>query len=181
MELYNGRPADKRIAKEERCYELLDALDIEYYRVDHEHADTMEACAAIESTLGCEIIKNLLLTNRQQTDIYLLLMPAQKPFKTKILSKQLGVSRLSFATEEQMLRHLDITPGSVSVLGLMNDKDRAVKLIIDADVLKMDCIGCHPCINTSSLKIKTEDVLDKLLPAVSHSYTAVELPWVIED
>lgn len=181
MELFKGRPSDERIPKEERCYALLDSLDIEYYRIDHEHADTMEACAAIETVLGCEIIKNLLLTNRQQTDIYLLLMPAQKPFKTKLLSKQLGVSRLSFATEEQMLKYLEITPGSVSVLGLMNDSEKAVKLVIDADVLKMDCIGCHPCINTSSLRLKTADVLEKLLPAVGHSYTPADLPWVIEE
>lgn len=181
MELYKGRPADERIPKEKRCYTLLDSLGIEYYRIDHEHADTMEACAAIESVLGCEIIKNLLLTNRRQTDIYLLLMPAQKPFKTKILSKQLGVSRLSFATEEQMLKHLDITPGSVSVLGLMNDSEKAVRLVIDEDVLKMDCIGCHPCINTSSLRLKTSDVLEKLLPAVCHTYTPVALPWVVEE
>lgn len=181
MEVFSGRPADKRIEKEERCYELLDSLGVEYARIDHEHADTMEACAAIEKSLGCEIIKNLLLTNRQQTDIYLLLMPAQKPFKTKILSKQLGVSRLSFATDEQMLRCLDITPGSVSVLGLMNDSEKAVRLVIDADVLKMEHIGCHPCINTSSLRISTSDVLGKILPAVGHDYTPVDLPWVIEE
>lgn len=181
MELYKGRPADIRIPKEERCYDLLDKLKIEFHRADHDSAATMEACSVIEKTLGCEIIKNLLLTNRQQTDVYLLLMPAEKPFKTKILSKQLGVSRLSFASEEQMLKYLDITPGSVSVLGLMNDSENAVRLVIDSDVLKMEYIGCHPCINTSSLRIKTADVLEKLLPAAGHEYTAVELPWVIED
>ena len=121
--VYAGRPADIRIPKEERCYELLDRLGVEYARVDHEHADTIEACHEIEKLLGCEICKNLFLTNRQMTEVWLLLMPGEKPFKTKLLSRQIGSARLSFASAEQMLQYLDITPGSVSVLGLMNDRE----------------------------------------------------------
>jgi len=180
IKLYTGRPQDKRIAKEERCYELLESLGIEYERADHEHADTIEACHEVEKVLGCEICKNLLLTNRQMTDVYLLLMPGDKPFKTKILSKQIGSARLSFASAEQMLEHLDITPGSVSVLGLMNDKDNKVRLIIDKELLAQEYIGCHPCINSSSLKIKTVDIITKLLPAMQHEASYVELPWEVE-
>lgn len=181
--LFNGRPEDfaERLPKEQRCYELLDSLGIEYGRVDHEHADTIEACHAIETTLGANICKNLFLTNRQQTDFYLLLMPGDKPFKTKLLSKQIGSARLSFGGAEHMEQHLDITPGSVSVLGLMNDKSNAVRLLVDSDLLKDEFIGCHPCINTSTLRIKTSDITEKYLPAVSHDMTVVELPWVIED
>ncbi len=181
--LYNSRPEDfsERLPKEQRCYELLDSLGISYDRVDHEHADTIEACHEIEKTLGADICKNLFLTNRQQTDFYLLLMPGDKPFKTKLLSKQIGCSRLSFGSAEHMEQHLDITPGSVSVLGLMNDKDNAVRLLIDADLLKDGFIGCHPCINTSTLKIRTSDITEKLLPEVKHDFTVVELPWVIEE
>lgn len=179
--LYKGRPADKRIPKEERCYELLDGLNIEYWGVDHEHADTIEACKEVEDLLGCEICKNLLLTNRQQTEVYLLIMPGDKPFKTKILSKQIGTARLSFATPEQMLELLDITPGSVSILGLMNDKNRKVHLLIDKDLEKAEFFGCHPCINTSSLKMKTADVLGTLIPALHHEPRFVELPWTVED
>lgn len=181
--LYNGRPEDfsERLPKEQRCYELLDSLDIEYDRVDHEHADTIEACHGIEKTLGADICKNLFLTNRQQTDFYLLLMPGDKPFKTKLLSKQIGSARLSFGSAEHMEQHLDITPGSVSVLGLMNDKSNAVRLLIDGDLLKDEYIGCHPCINTSTLKIRTSDITEKLLPSVKHDFTVVELPWVIEE
>ena len=181
--LYNGRPEDfsERLPKEQRCYELLDSLGIDYDRVDHEHADTIEACHEIEKTLGADICKNLFLTNRQQTDFYLLLMPGDKPFKTKLLSRQIGSARLSFGSAEHMEQHLDITPGSVSVLGLMNDKANAVRLLVDGDLLKDEYIGCHPCINTSTLKIKTADITDKFLPEVKHDMTVVELPWVIEE
>lgn len=180
--LFKGRPDDfaERLPKEQRCYELLDELGIEYWHVNHEHADTIEACHEIEKTLGASICKNLFLTNRQQTDFYLLLMPGDKPFKTRLLSKQIGPARLSFGSAEHMEKHLDITPGSVSVLGLLNDKEQAVKLLIDADLLKDDFIGCHPCINTSTLKFKLSDLTGKLLPAMGHDMTIVELPWEVD-
>ena len=176
-----GRPsdADKRLPKEQKCYDMLDRLGVEYAGVDHEHADTIEVCHEIESTLGAKICKNLFLTNRQQTEFYLLLMPGDKPFKTKLLSKQIGTARLSFASSEHMQELLDITPGSVSVLGLMNDGGR-VHLVIDSDLLKDEFIGCHPCINTSTLRIRTSDILEKFLPEVGHEYAVVELPWEVE-
>lgn len=171
--------ADKRLPKEQKCYDILDRLGVEYAGVDHEHADTIEVCHEIESTLGAKICKNLFLTNRQQTEFYLLLMPGDKPFKTKLLSKQIGTARLSFASSEHMQELLDITPGSVSVLGLMNDGGR-VHLVIDSDLLKDEFIGCHPCINTSTLRIRTSDILEKFLPEVGHEYAVVELPWEVE-
>ena len=178
--VYTGG-AEGRMEKEMRCYALLDSLGIEYRRVDHEHADTIEACEQVEGLLECKICKNLFLTNRQQTDFYLLIIPGEKPFKTKLLSKQIGSARLSFASAEHMEKYLDITPGSVSILGLMNDKGGAVRLLVDRDLLKEEYFGCHPCINTSSLRLKTADVLEKLLPAMGHQPTFVNLPWVIEE
>ena len=178
--VYTGG-AEGRIEKEMRSYALLDSLGLEYRRVDHEHADTIEACEQVEGLLECRICKNLFLTNRQQTDFYLLVMPGEKPFKTKLLSKQIGSARLSFASAEHMEKYLDITPGSVSILGLMNDKSGAVRLLVDRDLLKEEYFGCHPCINTSSLRLKTADVLEKLLPAMGHEPTFVDLPWVIEE
>ena len=178
--VYTGRPSDRRTEREERCYELLERLGISYLRVDHEHADTIEACHAIEKLLGCEICKNLFLTNRQQTELWLLLMPGDKPFKTKLLSRQIGSARLSFASPEQMLQHLDLTPGSVSVLGLMNDREGKVRLLIDRDLLTQEAIGMHPCLNSSSLRIATTDLLGKILPAMHHEPTFVELPWEAE-
>lgn len=182
MQLYNGRPADLsgRLDKEKRVYELLDELGIEYARVDHPAAETMEACEEIEKVLGVEICKNLFLCNRQKTDFYLLMMPGSKPFKTKDITKQLGCARLSFAGAEFMQEFLDITPGSVSVLGLMNDKENRVRLVIDKDILDGEYIGCHPCINTSSLSIKTQNIINKFLPAVTHEPTIVEMPWHTE-
>ena len=179
MILEQGRPAncDGRMDKEIRCYDLLDKLEIGYQRIDHEAAMTMEACAAVDEALGATICKNLLLCNRQCTDFYLLLMPGDKPFKTKDLSKQIGSSRLSFASAEYMEQLLDITPGSLSILGLMNDKENRVLLLIDEDVLKGEHIGCHPCINTSSLKLRTEDVLQKLIPAMGHPLRLITLEY----
>lgn len=175
LELHKGRPADKRIDKEERCYALLDSLGIEYYRVDHEHADTIEACHGIESVLGCGICKNLFLCNRQETTFYLLMIPGDKKFKTKDLSAQIHSSRLSFAKETYMEELLDITPGSVSVLGLMNDREHRVQLLVDRDVLEGDYIGCHPCINTSSLRIRQKDMWEKIVPALEHEPVFVTL------
>ena len=180
MELQNGRPenVNDRLDKEIRVYDFLDKLSVTYQRVDHEAAMTMEACEEIDRTLGDDtaICKNLFLCNRQETNFYLLLMPGDKPFKTKDLSAQIGSARLSFAKPEFMEKYLDITPGSVSVLGLMNDHEKKVQLLIDEDVLKDPYFGCHPCINTSSLKFRTEDLLTKILPAIHHDYTMVDLP-----
>ena len=166
--VYSARPAEKRSPSEDRCYDFLEEQGISFERVDHEHADTIEACLDVEKVLGCKICKNLLLTNRQMTDLYLLLMPGDKPFRTKFLSRQLGCARLSFATPEQMLAHLGVTPGSVSLLGLIQDKDHAVRLLIDNDLLSDEYLGCHPCMNTSSLKLRMEDVLKKIIPATGH-------------
>ncbi len=178
MQLINGRPADTtgRLPKELRVYDFLDALGITYQRVDHQPAMTMEACVEIDKAMGTTMCKNLLLCNRQKTNFYLLLMPGEKVFQTKELSAQLGVSRLSFAPAEPMEEFLDITPGSLSVLGLMNDKEKQVRLIIDSPVLNDEYIGVHPCINTSSLKLKTADLIDKIIPAMGHEPTIVHLP-----
>lgn len=177
MELQNGRPADctGRLDKEIRCYDLLDRLAVPYQRIDHEPANTMEACAAIDEALQATICKNLLLCNRQQTDFYLLMIVGDKVFKTSQLSKQIGSSRLSFAGAEHMEALLNITPGSVSVLGLMNDKEKKVQLLIDEDVLKGEYFGCHPCINTTSLRLKTADLLETIIPAMGHDFRTVTI------
>lgn len=178
MELLTGRPADcsGRLPKEIRCYDLLDSLNVPYQRIDHEEANTMEACAAIDEALQATICKNLLLCNRQCTAFYLLMIPGGKHFKTSVFSKLIGSSRLSFADPKYMEEYLDITPGSVSVLGLMNDKENHVQLVIDEDILKGDFFGCHPCINTSSLRLSTKDLMEKIIPAMHHEPLFVALP-----
>ena len=177
MELVTGRPVDcsGRLAKEVRVYDLLDSLDVTYQRIDHEAAMTMEACAAIDEVLEATICKNLLLCNRQNTAFYLLMLPGDKVFKTSALSKQIGSSRLSFADHKYMEEFLDITPGSLSVLGLMNDREGRVQLLMDEDILKGEFFGCHPCINTSSLRLRTEDLMEKIIPAMGHAPRMVTL------
>ena len=175
MELVTGRPQDKRIDKEERVYDLLDQLNIDYQRLDHQEANTMEVCLEIEKNLKSTICKNLFLVNSNKSQYYLLMLKGHKKFKTKEVSSQLGVARLSFANETYMEKFLDITPGSVSILGLMNDKENHVQLLIDEDLLTEPYIGCHPCINTSSLKIAMKDMMEKIIPAMKHKPIFVKL------
>ena len=177
LTLETGRPSDTtgRLEKEIRVYDFLDSLNIPYQRVDHEALMTIEACKDVDKILDAVICKNLFLCNRQETNFYLLLLPGDKKFKTKEVSSHLGVARLSFGNETYMEKYLDITPGSVSVLGLMNDKEHHVQLLIDEDLLKEPYIGCHPCINTSSLKIDMKDMMEKIIPAMEHEPIFVKL------
>ena len=177
MTRQTGRPADEtgRLAKEIRTYDFLDANHVWYERIDHEAAMTMEVCEEIDKALEATICKNLFLCNRQKTNFYLLMMPGDKPFKTKELSHQLGIARLSFASPEDMEQYLDCTPGSSSIMGLANDPENHVQLLMDEDVVKGEFLGCHPCINTSSLKLRTKEVLEVYLPAVHHEPIYVKL------
>ena len=178
LKIYGTKPEnlEERQPRERAVYELLERLDIPYERADHPAAMTMEDCQAVDEALGVEMCKNLFLCNAQKTSFYLLLMPGSKKFKTKDLSKQIQSARLSFAGGEYMEQYLDILPGAVSVMGLMNDRENHVRLLIDREILEEEHLGCHPCVNTSSLKIRTADILEKFLPFVKHEYTAVELP-----
>lgn len=178
MELHHGRPESMagRQAREVRVYDFLDSLGIEYWQTDHDkEAYTMEDCLDVDAILQATVCKNLFLCNRQKTKFYLLMMPGDKTFRTKELSGQIGSARLSFAPEEKMTELLDIHPGAVSVMGLMNDKDNKVQLLVDEDILEGEFLGCHPCVNTSSLKIRTKDITEKFLPAVHHDFIKVHL------
>ena len=175
--LYNGAPEDLdgRCAVERETYAFLKGKGVSFQRVDHGPAMTIAACEEVDRVLGIHMCKNLFLCNRQKTDFYLLLMPGRKPFRTKELSSQIQAARLSFADETYMREFLGLEPGSVTVLGLIHDADRRVRLLIDEDLLKDEYIGCHPCINTSSLKIRMKDLLETILPATGHTYTPVHL------
>lgn len=174
--IYTDRPdPSTRLEKENRTYDLLEELKIPYRRIDHEAAATIEDCNEIDLLLEISICKNLFLCNSQKSKFYLLMISGDKKFKTKDLSSQINSPRLSFAPEEYMEAFLDITPGSVSVLGLMNDTDHRVQLLIDQDLLKDEYVGCHPCINTSSIRIRTSDLIDKILPHIHHEPIYVQL------
>lgn len=173
--IYTARPTDKRLPKEERVYDLLERLDVPFERVDHDAVGTIEGCYEIEKLLDIEICKNLFLRNSKGDQYYLLMLPGGKHLVTKDLAKKIGSTRLSFGTPEKMEEYLDITPGSVSVLGLMNDHENNIQLLVDNDIKKWEYFGCHPCINTSSLKIKTADLFSKILPAVGHEPVFVDI------
>ena len=177
-ELEYGRPADltARLPKEVRCYDFLDKLGVKYARVDHDVTATMQECEEIDKILGAPTCKNLFLCNRQCTAFYILLIPADKVFKTKDISAQIGSSRLSFGSGEYMEKLLDITPGSLSILGLMNDIDKDVTLLIDNEVMTSEYVGMHPCINTTTLRVSTSDLRDKIIPGLKHTPKYVNLP-----
>ena len=173
--IYTARPTDKRLPKEERVYDLLERLDVPFERVDHDAVGTIEGCYEIEKLIDIEICKNLFLRNSKGDQYYLLMLPGGKHLVTKDLAKKIGSTRLSFGTPEKMEEYLDITPGSVSVLGLMNDHGNNIQFLVDNDIKKWEYFGCHPCINTSSLKIKTADLFSKILPAVGHEPVFVDI------
>ena len=177
VKLYEGMPEDvsSRTDRELAVYRLLDSLGISYTRADHAPAMTMEDCKAVDDMLDVVMCKNLFLCNRQKTSFYLLLIPGDKPFRTKEFSAALGISRVSFADEGDMERLLGLLPGAVTVMGLMNDSECDVQLVIDRDIIKSDFIGCHPCVNTSSIKVKTSDILERFLPHVKHNPVFIEL------
>lgn len=177
MELYKGRPEsdEGRLAREIRVYDFLDENGIEYMRTDHAPADTMEVCYEIDRVLGATICKNLFLCNRQKTQFYLLMMPGDKPFKTKEITSQIGSARLSFASAEDMEKYLDIKPGAVSIMGLINDTNNKVQLLVDEDILNGEYIGCHPCVSTSSLRVRKDEIFGKYLDAVHHDMIKVKL------
>ena len=172
---HNARPESQLLPQEAAAFDLLDKLGIEYDRVSHDAAFNMELCAEVSRVLDVSVCKNLFLCNRQKTNFYLLMMPGDKPFKTKELSHQLGIARLSFASPEDMEQYLDCTPGSSSIMGLANDAENKVQLLMDEDIKAGEYLGCHPCINTSSLKLRTADVLETFLPAVHHEPIFVHL------
>ena len=173
--IYSSRPNEKRSEIEEKTYDFLEKNNISFQRIDHEPANTIADCHNIEEFLGAEICKNLFLKNSAKTQFYLLLMNGDTKFDSKIISRQIGSTRLSFASEEDMISMLGIHPGSVSILGLINDEANAVKLLIDSKLLENKYFCCHPCKNTSTLKFFTDDILNSFLSATKHDYTVVHL------
>ncbi len=177
MKLYTGRPADTsdRSEKEIKVYDFLDDLEIDYRRLDHAPAfgSEEELCKEIEDSLGARICKNLFLANRQRTKFYMLMIPEHKVFRSSDISKQAGSSRLHFAEAEYMEEMIGCSPGSASVMGLINDTEHRVQLLVDDDVLNAEYVGCHPCINTSSLRIRSADIFEKFVRATGHDFIVV--------
>lgn len=176
--IYKGRPENisDRSDIEIKCYDFLDGTGINYYRIDHEAAMTMEACREVKSLLGLHICKNLFLTTRNGKGLYLLCMPGDKEFHTSVVSKLIGTSRLSFAKPEVMEELIHTSPGSASILGLMFDTESRVQLVIDKDILTEGNFGCHPCRNTSSVKFSVDDLKNVVIPKLGHEPMIIDIP-----
>ena len=180
LKLCHGAPAEKRAENEQAVYDFLDRHGIPFTRVDHPAVHTMEECIESADVLQVDMCKNLFLCNSQKTKFYLLLLPGNKPFKTKVFSKMMEVSRLSFAPADKIEEYLHISPGAVSPMGLLFESARDVTLVMDIEVKKQTLFGCHPCVNTASIAFPMEDLLNKFLPAAGHQITFVNLPWEVE-
>lgn len=177
MKININRPSDinNRLEKEIEVYNMLNKLNIDFERMDHEEVSSMEEFDEIDNAFGIKMCKNLFLTTANKKNFYLLLMPGDKKFVTKEFSKMVGSSRLSFAKEDMMKEYLNTTSGSASVLGLMNDHNKVVHLVMDSAIYNSEYIGCHPLVNTSSLKIKTSDIIEKFLKETGHEITVVDI------
>lgn len=174
-QVFTKHPETTATQKEMDSYLFLENNGVEYIRAEHDEAATIELCEEIEKVIDAKICKNLLLCNRQQTKFYMLLIPGDMVFKTKYLSAQINSARLSFAGGDKMEELLNVTPGSLTVLSLMYDKNKEVELLIEKNVFKEEYFGCHPCVNSATVRFLTADLKEKVLPALGREYIVVDL------
>jgi Ala-tRNA(Pro) deacylase len=174
-EIRTSTPEDMKNPTGKKAFKMLDQLKIPYECVSNDAVSTMEECRAIEEVLGTEIRKNIFLCNKKNTSFFLIVLPADKNLDVDTLSAKIGIPKLSFASADSMQQHLGAQPGSASVMGLINDEDEYVQLIIDKEVAEAEWYGCNPGINTAHLRLKTSDLLNKFLPKIYHKAKIVEL------
>ncbi|MDD5824117.1 MAG: prolyl-tRNA synthetase associated domain-containing protein [Firmicutes bacterium] len=174
-DITSAAPSDERCPLETKVYETLAELGIPFERVDNDSVEAMEECIEIQDKLGAEIRKTIVVCNRQKTDYYLVVLPADKRFDSKAFAKAMECSRLSFASGDDMVEKLGVAPGSATVMSILNDADGIVKVAIDKEVADEEWFACNPGANTTHIKIKTADLIDKVLPAQNHAATIVEL------
>jgi Ala-tRNA(Pro) deacylase len=173
-EIMTSAPAKGRNDTEDKVYELLKKLNISYERVENDVVETMEECKEIDIALGTEIRKSIFLSNAKKTSFFLVVLPADKQLDTAALAKKIGVGKLTFASEDAMVKHLGTHPGSATIMGLINDVDEYVQLIMDKAVAEAEWFGCNPGINTAHLKVRTTDILKKFLPQIYHQAKIIE-------
>ena len=164
------------LEREQQVYDALSALRIPFTSIQHHAARTMDDCKSIVSEPGVAYCKNLFLCNRQKTQFYLLLILPDKVFHTASVSRQLGVSRLSFAPEDLLPVYLGLYPGAVSPMGLLNDTEGRVRLLVDSDLPRSPRVAFHPCVNTATVTLPTQDFFNIFLPHTGHIPTMVSLP-----
>lgn len=147
--------------------EALARLGIEFERIDHPPAFTAEEALQYWAALDAVKCKNLFVRNKKGDRHCLIVVPVERAVDLLELSKTVGGGRLSFASPERLLKHLGLTPGSVSPFGLLNDQSHAVDLFIDASLRSAHRLAFHPNINTSTLAVRTDD-FERFLRATGH-------------
>lgn len=174
-EVYVTKPTQYKTELEEKVYETLEELKIPYYRVETEPLISMEDCLVINEKLQMKTVKTLFLCNQQKTKFYLCIMPGDKRFDCKVFSRALQIARVSFGSEQLMNELLETQIGACSIFSALIDKENKVQIVIDQDVLKEEDYGCSDGTTTGYMKIKTKDVLEKILPYAHHTPIIVTL------
>ena len=168
-------PMEFKTELQEKVYKTLDSLEISYERVDTDEAITMEDCVLIDEKLKMKMVKTLFLCNRQQTLFYLFITVGDKPFRSKDFSTALDISRVSFAPAELMDKMLGTKIGAATVFSSLLPSAEDVQIIFDRDVLKEEFYGCSDGTTTGYMKIKTEDIIHKVLRFAKRSHSVIEV------
>ena len=142
---------------------LLETLGISWQMMHHAPVRTSADCTEIERELHTSGCKNLFLRGSSGTAWYLVLLPPEEKADLRALAVQLGEKRLSFAGKEDVKNILHTEPGAVSILCLCFETAEQVRVLIHRKILEKETIGCHPCINTASLKLSVRDLTEKFL------------------
>ncbi len=173
--VFDGAPEDKRGELETKVYAEFKELGIDFKRVDNDEAISMEECVEISNTWGAEIRRTVVVCNRQTTNYYLVVMPADKRFDTKTFAHNMECARVSFASEEDMIKILGVSHGNASVVSILNDKDNMVQVVLDKDVADDEYFACNVGINTTHIMFKTDDLINKFLVKEEHNPKIIEL------
>lgn len=156
-----------------KIFGILNDANIDFFTMEHPAIMTVNEGVKIANSLDVPASKCLLLCDRHK-HYYLLMALGEKRLDMKALAVELRCTRLSFASEEDMIKLIGAFPGAVSVMGLANDIDNNVTFILDNEIMECEYVCCHPCVNTCSIKLKTLDLLNKFLPFIHHGYTILK-------
>lgn len=158
----------------EEVYKYLDNLNIKYKIVEHPPVFTMEEMSKLNLENNNETVKNIFIRDDKKQNYYLILVSANKRINLKELRKNLNLRPLTFASEDDLYKYLVLKKGSVTVLGILNDTECKVKVLIDSDIKEFNEVGVHPNENTASIYLKLEDII-KILKLNNTNYTFIEL------
>jgi len=173
-EIVNEKPKEFENETQRMIYEALEELKIPFDRVENDFMISMEDCEAVNKKMNTRMAKNLFLCNRQKTEFYLFITKDNKHFNTKIFSKAMGISRVSFAPEETLTEYLGTKIGATTIFSLVYDKDCKVHLVIDKDVLEEKFHACNDGTNNAHIKITTKDLMEKYLKYTKHEPVIIE-------